>query len=235
MGSQGRVEHVPASGSSFGGFGDYSVYLPPRYGRDPHRHYPVVYLLHAGGGDDGFFLELGIAEAMDTAVAAGEVAPMILVLADGGPKFAGDGSVSGRFDDWFASDLVPSVDRRWLTRAQRSGRALGGVSLGGRHALAIAATHPDLAVAVGGHSTTVANLPDRTPERLAAAGTSVYLDVGRDDGLFADDEAFAGSLRRAGADVRWNPAEGAHLPSYWSAHLPDYLRFYSDALDPGGG
>nr|WP_281371594.1 alpha/beta hydrolase-fold protein [Petropleomorpha daqingensis] len=204
--------------------------MPPGYGQDPQRRYPVVYLLHAGGGDADFYPDLGVAEAMETALAAGSVRPMILVMVDGGPKFAGDGSVAENFDDFFVSDLVPSVDRTWLTRPERAGRAVAGISLGGRHALAIAATHPDLAVAVGGHSTTVANLPDRTAQRLAAAGTSVYLDVGRGDGLFDSDEAFAHALRREGADVRWNPAEGAHEPAYWRGHLPDYLRFYSDEL-----
>jgi hypothetical protein len=42
-------------------------------------------------------------------------------------------------------------------------------------------------------------------------------------------------LRRWGADVRWNPAEGEHRRSYWTAHLPDYLRFYSGALGADGG
>jgi hypothetical protein len=40
-------------------------------------------------------------------------------------------------------------------------------------------------------------------------------------------------MRRA--DVRWHPAAGAHGRPYWSAHLPGYLRFYSDALDARDG
>jgi S-formylglutathione hydrolase FrmB len=37
-------------------------------------------------------------------------------------------------------------------------------------------------------------------------------------------------LRRRGADVRWQQAEGTHGWPYWPAHLPDHLRLYSDAL-----
>jgi hypothetical protein len=88
--------------------------------------------------------------------------------------------------------------------------------------------------AVGGHSA-VTHSPDQLAARLAAAGIPIYLDVGESDGLFAGDEALARSLRRRGADVRWNPAEGEHARPYWTAHLPDYLRFYSDVLGAGDG
>jgi enterochelin esterase-like enzyme len=230
-GPQGAVEHVSPSDSSFGVYGDYSIYLPPGYGQDPQRRYPVVYLLHGGSDSDSFFLELGIREAMDAALGSGAVGPMILVLADGGPSFTGDGSVATSFSDYVASELMPDVDRRWRTVPGRAGRAIGGISLGGRHALEFAADHPSLVAAAGGHSPTV----PASPDRLAAAGIPIYLDVGESDGLFASDEALARSLRRRGADVRWNPAEGEHARPYWSAHLPDYLRFYSDALGADDG
>ena len=225
-GSRGEVEHIPLGASSFGACGDYSVYLPPGYGTDPHRRYPVVYLLHGGSDSVDFFLELGIRADMDDALAAGAVGPMLLVLIDGGPMFTGDGSATKSFDDYVATELMPDVDHRWRTVADRSGRAIGGVSLGGRHALEFAAGHPSLVSAAGGHSTTV----PRAPEALAAARMPVYLDVGEGDGLYDDDAALARTLRRLGADVRWHTAAGSHGRPYWSAHLPDYLRFYSDAL-----
>jgi enterochelin esterase-like enzyme len=234
-GSQGAVEHVTDTDSSFGVYGDYSIYLPPGYGQDPQRRYPVVYLLHGATDSDSFFLDLGIREAMDSALASGAVGPMILVLPDGGPKFTGDGNVPTSFDDYVASELIPAVDRRLRTVPDRTGRAIGGISLGGRHALVIAADQPSLVAAAGGHSSTVTRSPDQLAARLAAADIPIYLDAGESDGLFDDDEAFAGSLRRRGADVRWNPAEGEHARPYWTAHLPDYLRFYSDALGAGGG
>jgi enterochelin esterase-like enzyme len=229
--ARGAVEHVTRWESSYGVYGDYSIYLPAGYGQDPRRRYPVVYLLHGGSDTDSFFLELGAREAMDAGVRSGGLGPMILVMVDGGPTFTGDGSVSLSFDDYLVSDLMPDVDRRWRTVAERSGRAIGGISLGGRHALEFAADHPSLVVAVGGHSATM----PRSPERLAAAGIPIYLDVGTGDGLFASDEALAMSLRRDGVDVRWHPAAGEHGRPYWSAHLPDYLRFYSQALGATGG
>jgi S-formylglutathione hydrolase FrmB len=126
---------------------------------------------------------------------------------------------------------MPDVDHRWRALAERRGRAVGGVSLGGRYALEFAAAHPSLVAAAGGHSTTV----PRSPGALAAAKIPIYLDVGRGDGLYDDDAALAATLRRLGADVRWHPAPGMHGRTYWSAHLTDYLRFYSDALGARAG
>lgn len=230
-GPQGAVDHVVPRDSSYGVHGDYSIYLPPGYGRDPGRRYPVVYLLHGGSDSDGFFLELGVREAMDAALAAGTVGPMILVLPDAGPMFEGDGSVGTSFSDYVADELVPDVDGRWRTVPERAGRAIGGISLGGRHALEFAADHPDLVAAAGGHSATVPH----EIAHLAAADIPIYLDVGESDGLFDDDEGLAEELSRRGADVEWHPAEGGHDRSYWTAHLLDYLRFYSDALGAAGG
>jgi enterochelin esterase-like enzyme len=216
--------------NTFGHSGDYLIYLPPGYGQDRGRRYPVVYLLHGGSDSVTFFLELGIQQVMDDALASGTVGPMLLVLIDGGPKFTGNASTTTDFDDYVASELIPDVDQRWRTVADRAGRAIGGVSLGGRHALEFAAGHPSLVAAAGGHSTTV----PRSPVELAAARIPIYLDVGESDGLLDDDETLARELRRLGADVQWHPAEGAHGRSYWSAHLLDYLRFYSDALSATG-
>jgi enterochelin esterase family protein len=230
-GPRGEVEHVPLVDNSFGVHGDYSIYLPPGYGQDRGRRYPVVYLLHGGSDTVDFFGELGIREAMDDALGSGAVGPMLLVLVDGGPMFTGDGSTARSFDDYLAAELMPDVDHRWRTVPGRAGRAIGGVSVGGRHALEFAADHPWLVSAVAGHSATIPHSPDR----LAAAGIPIYLDVGRSDGLFAKDEALANQLRRRGADVRWHPDEGAHGRPYWSAHLPDYLRFYSEALGADDG
>jgi enterochelin esterase-like enzyme len=230
-GPRGEIEHVPLTGSSFGVHGDYTVYLPPGYGEDPARRYPVLYLLHGGSDSVSFFLELGIQGDMEAGLASGVLGPMLLVLIDGGPKFTGDGRTTRSFDDYLATELIPDVDHRWRTIAERKGRAVGGVSLGGRHALEFAAAHPSLVAAAGGHSTTI----PRSPEALAAAKIPIYLDVGESDGLYDDDAALARQLRRLDVDVRWHPAPGQHGRPYWSARLPNYLAFYSDALGARDG
>ena len=59
------------------------VYLPPGY-RDGGRTYPVLYLLHGGGGDEDAWTTMGRASIiMDNLIAAGKAEPMVVVMPNG--------------------------------------------------------------------------------------------------------------------------------------------------------
>jgi enterochelin esterase-like enzyme len=59
------------------------VYLPPGY-EDGAQKYPVLYLLHGGGGDEDAWLTMGRANIiMDNLIAAGKAKPMIVVMPNG--------------------------------------------------------------------------------------------------------------------------------------------------------
>jgi len=59
------------------------VYTPPDYMTSKAR-YPVLYLLHGGGGDEDQWNNLGRANViMDNLIAAGKVKPMIVVMPNG--------------------------------------------------------------------------------------------------------------------------------------------------------
>jgi enterochelin esterase-like enzyme len=59
------------------------VYTPPGYMEGSAR-YPVLYLLHGGGGDEDQWINLGRANViMDNLIAAGKVKPMIVVMPNG--------------------------------------------------------------------------------------------------------------------------------------------------------
>ena len=60
------------------------VYLPPNYEKDKAKKYPVLYLLHGGGGDEDAWTVMGRATViMDNQIAAGKVVPMIVVMPNG--------------------------------------------------------------------------------------------------------------------------------------------------------
>jgi enterochelin esterase-like enzyme len=148
--------HGVPSGSNY-------VILPPGYG-DPAnaaRRYPVVYLIHGypfGGPRD--WLTSGDAPGTLQALQqAGVIAPMIVVSVDltagvpstdwecldvpGGPQL----------ETYLASTVVPAIDHRYRTLADRTHRALGGMSGGGFGALNIGLHH------VGEFATLVIALP----------------------------------------------------------------------------
>jgi enterochelin esterase family protein len=59
------------------------VYLPPDY-KDTTTRYPVLYLLHGGGGDEDAWTTMGRATIiMDNLIAAGKAKPMIVVMPNG--------------------------------------------------------------------------------------------------------------------------------------------------------
>jgi enterochelin esterase family protein len=59
------------------------VYTPPGYESDQAR-YPVLYLLHGGGGDEDAWVTMGRANViLDNLIAAGKAKPMIVVMPNG--------------------------------------------------------------------------------------------------------------------------------------------------------
>jgi enterochelin esterase-like enzyme len=60
------------------------VYLPVGYQTDTTKKYPVLYLLHGGGGDEDAWTVMGRATIiMDNLIASGKAAPMIVVMPNG--------------------------------------------------------------------------------------------------------------------------------------------------------
>ena len=59
------------------------VYTPPDYEANQNR-YPVLYLLHGGGGDEDAWVTMGRANIiLDNLIAAGKAKPMIVVMPNG--------------------------------------------------------------------------------------------------------------------------------------------------------
>ncbi len=175
------------------------VYLPPSYGHDARRRYPVVYLLHGLWGDETNWTQLGRANAaMDSLVAAGG-REMIVVMPDGDDGWyttwarpadraacvadtartepaASYCVAAGRYDDYVAHDVVRHVDGRYRTIARRDGRAIAGLSMGGYGAVTLALRHPELFAAAASHSGILAPLTI-TPRGASTPGETASTDA----------------------------------------------------------
>ncbi|MGH7789713.1 MAG: alpha/beta hydrolase [Candidatus Binatia bacterium] len=136
------------------------IYLPPEYERSAAR-YPVVYFL-AGFSGGGTYL---LAESMwgetlpqrvDRLVRSGALPPLIVVMADCLTRFGGsqyiNSAATGRYADHLIDELVPTVDARYRTRADRDQRAVMGKSSGGYGATVLAMRHPDVFGLAADHS-----------------------------------------------------------------------------------
>ena len=127
---------------------DVLVFLPPSYGKDKSRHYPVVYALHGYSiGAEQWAHEIHVPQTIEGAFAQGGK-EMIIVLPDS--KTVHNGSMysssvtTGDFEQFIAHDLVTEIDNRYPTIPNRQGRGLVGHSMGGYGATRIGMKHSDI-------------------------------------------------------------------------------------------
>lgn len=153
----------------------YVVYLPPSYERDSSRRYPAAYYLHGAWGTEDDWTRSGrLDAAMDSLIAAG-TPEMIVVMPDGDDSWyttwnilpnaalcrelvpegqAVESYCVGwpRYDDYIARDLVRHVDSAYRTIPDREHRGIGGLSMGGYGAVALALQYPGVFSAAASHS-----------------------------------------------------------------------------------
>jgi enterochelin esterase-like enzyme len=235
----------PIIGDSF----KYRVYLPPDYLNSTGTHYPVLYMLHGAGGNYTEWSDSFLPEQVDRMIVSGEIQPMIVVMPDDGEStYWANWDNGPRWGDYVSEDVVTTIDLRYRTQPSAAGRAIGGLSMGGLGALNLAFQHPDVFGVVGSHSPSVRLQPDPTlwfltgdnfwqnnPVWLAShAGgleeLKMWVDVGSDDIWLPNIETTHDAIVQQGLHVDWHEFPGTHEASYWIDHVPDYLRFYSDAL-----
>jgi S-formylglutathione hydrolase FrmB len=230
------------------------VYLPPGYATSGLR-YPVIYLLHGGGGDAADAVTFGhLRQTMDARVTRRPADAAIVVMPDGDTGRWYD-SMDGQIknEQYVVSSVVPYVDRHFRTIASRRGRAVDGVSNGGLGAMLFAAKHPDLFDVAGGMSSNLDALtlpglgaPDGAyfranhPADLAARldHTDVVLDISsrctsRDPSALcftqALDRVFLGSNRAFVAALRAQTGRRADL-SYHEDDGSHQWRWWSEWL-----
>ncbi len=143
------------------------VYTPPGY-RSGTTRYPVLYLLHGGGGDEEAWTSMGrTPQILDYLIAQGKAKPMIVVMTNGNadqaaaqnlvppaPRAGGASSSPTAasvmaFPESLVADVVPYIDKTYRTLADRQNRAIAGLSMGGMHTASAALTHPDTFAWVG--------------------------------------------------------------------------------------
>ena len=115
------------------------VYLP--YGYSDKEKYPVLYVIHGGGGNPDAWLDCSkIKNALDSSFAEGRGKPFIAVfptfynhepIRTGRVDEAAERGHVLRFQRELRNDLIPAVDAAYATRAEREARAIGGFSMGG--------------------------------------------------------------------------------------------------------
>ena len=131
----------------------YRVILPTKV--PASRKLPVIYLLHGGGGNYRDWSNYS-----DVARFAAD--GLILVMPEGESSYYVNAAKrpQDRFEDYIVQDLSADVERRFSVAADRSSRAIVGVSMGGFGAVTLTLKHPDLFVFAAGISSAI-DVPSR--------------------------------------------------------------------------
>jgi enterochelin esterase-like enzyme len=157
---QGNVERIKVHGKSLEGNlegdspdRDVVVYLPPSYGTDPNRRYPVVYLLHGYTNDTDHWFGfkpsfVNARAAADQSLSAGLSKEMILVMPNGYTVYQGnyytESVTTGNWETYISEELVGYIDSHYRTLATPASRGLAGHSSGAYGAFRIAMKHPGI-------------------------------------------------------------------------------------------
>jgi hypothetical protein len=137
------------------------VYTPPGYDDDASCRYPSVYILQGFTGTLAAWLSRVpfrpiYPELVDELFSAGKVPGCIVVFVDawtavGGSQFV-DSPGTGDYHTYLCEEVVPFVDARYRTLADRDHRGVQGKSSGGFGAMITPMLRPDLFGALATHA-----------------------------------------------------------------------------------
>ena len=132
---------------------DFSIYLPGSYEEEPLKKYPVLYLMHGGGGahtDYEYYHH--ISQVADSLIDSGAIKDVIIVTPEGNQQnmmyFNASESTKGapdwKYEDFFFQEFIPYIEKNYRVRTDKGGRGIGGFSMGGGAATVYGVHHPEL-------------------------------------------------------------------------------------------
>jgi putative esterase len=177
------------------------VYVPPGYSDDPDTRFAAVYAIQGLTGQLDMWrnrspFRRNFPELVDDLFARGEAPPVVVVWVDcwtslGGSQFL-DSPGTGNYLTYLCDEVVPFVDQRYRTIADREHRGIQGKSSGGYGAMVAPMLRPDV---WGGLATHAGD----------ALFEVCYLPEFRDSAR-ALREDYEGSYEKFWADFRSRPA-----------------------------
>jgi enterochelin esterase family protein len=226
-----------------------TIYTPPGY-EDSKEKYPVLYLLHGMGGDEEAWIALGrTAQILDNLIARGKAKPMIVVMPNGNvaqeaapgesnlgfykPSFQLPNTMDGKYETTFP-DILKFVENSYRVKANKSDRAIAGLSMGGFHSLHISRYYPNTFDYIGLFSAAI--LPNQnvsSPVYSDIDGTLkkqkendyklYWIGMGKTDFLHKPGIEFRQRLDKIGMNYIYKETEGGHTWKNWRVYLSEFV------------
>ena len=219
-----------------------SVYTPPGYDEEQSAGFPVLYLLHGGGGTEVRWLQEGRANLiLDNLIAEGKAVPMVVVMplvhpfpvttstSIGARRSIGERLKRlGAFDEDLVSDIIPYVEKHYRVERGSKKRALAGLSMGGGQTLHSGIKHLDTFDWLGVFSSGIRQelqYEETHGSYLDAANDELelfWIACGEDDFLIEWNNMMLALLERRGVGHTYVPSKGGHTYENWRAYLHEF-------------
>ncbi len=226
-----------------------TIYTPPGY-ETSGRKYPVLYLLHGAGGDEEAWIGKGRAgEILDNLIARGKAEPVIVVMPNGNviqdaapgegtegfikPRFMVPKTMDGTFEATFP-DIIRFVEQEYRVRAEKSHRAIAGLSMGGFHSLHISRYYDEMFDYIGLFSAAILPPQDPSAEVYQKVDSTLriqmqngyglyWIGIGKDDFLYRNNVLYKEKLEAMGMPHIWRESEGGHVWQNWRLYLTEFV------------
>ena len=225
------------------------IYTPPGYNKSKDS-YPVLYLLHGGGGDEEGWTSRGRANyILDNLIAAGKAKPMIIVMTNGIPANAGSpgdrplstilkkvdtstpsAMTTGKFEESLVKDVIPFIESNYRVKANPDNRAIAGLSMGGYHTQKITNANPGKFNYIGVMSMGLYNMfgpydKEQHIAQLKALNAShpklYFIGCGKTDFLYKGVTDLRALYDEVGFKYTYRESEGGHSWNNWRLYLSE--------------
>lgn len=212
------------------------VYTPPGYNHSI-RAYPVLYLMHGGGGNDtDWIVNMRLNYIVDNLLAEHRIKPMIVAMPDGNVTSSFNINYSvpqDLFPKELVGSVIPYIEKTYRAAPGARNRAMAGLSLGGLWTLDTLLLHPGTfsymgVFSSGWFATTRENLVQRHRRLLTNPAINkktklLWITVG-DQRDIAYDNNFAtlALFKRFHIKYKFVQGTGGHI---WNTWRHDLLRF----------
>ena len=230
------------------------VYTPYGYEAKGKKKYPVLYLLHGGGGDEDAWSTLGrTCQILDNLIEQGKATPMLVVMPNGNPNQYAAGTLqipvkqnvkqyrSGfDNDDSMVADIVPYIESHYNVIKKREGRAVAGLSMGGGQSFFIGLRNIDVFANIGIFSSGLlggsgAGMAAFDPEEQMPGLISnpakynkldlFYISCGEQDNRITGTKQFVDQLNGLGyKNVFYETYPGGHEWKVWRRNLSSFVQ-----------
>ncbi|MDO4215666.1 MAG: alpha/beta hydrolase-fold protein [Bacteroidales bacterium] len=239
---RGTVEHRWYDSQSLGINRRMTVYLPYGYEANPKKKYPVLYLLHGGGGDEEAWTSMGrTAQILDNLIEQGKAEPMIVVMPNGNPNQQAASTMglptitldtrapenANAYVKSLVNEIVPFIEKNYRAIPKKSARAIAGLSMGGGHTTSATILFPNTFDYICPMSCGIRESDhlDADLQGIKKAGYKLYwVGCGNDDFAMPGTKILDAALTRNGMEHTLFTSDGGHEWKNWRLYLQTFAQ-----------